>query len=90
MGGGAGGRPPPPSFSFSSSVQLSRGCIPYFTNHKIKNPPTYPQLLRLLEKEQEICSFLVFFAFAPLFMVTGSVFVSITSIVRFLLKVATG
>ena len=31
--------PTPPSFSFSSSDQLSRGCISYFTKHKRKNTP---------------------------------------------------
>ena len=34
--------PPPPSFSFSSSVQLSRGWISYFTNHKRKNTAKQP------------------------------------------------
>ena len=31
--------PPPPSFSGSTSVQLLRGCISYFTNHKRKKTP---------------------------------------------------
>ena len=31
--------PTSPSFSFSSSDQLSRGCISYFTKHKRKNTP---------------------------------------------------
>ena len=31
--------PPPPSFSGSTSVQLLRGCISYFTSHKRKKTP---------------------------------------------------
>ena len=49
--------PPPPSFSVSTTVQLSRGCKSYFASHKIKNtpapskkPPATQARIILLEK----------------------------------------
>ena len=39
--------PPPSSFSGSTSVQLLRGFISYFTNHKRKKTPKNRQLRRL-------------------------------------------
>ena len=76
-GRGRGEKAPYPIVFFfvlgSAFAQLYR--LVYEKTHQ-----KYRQLLRLVEKEQEICSFLVFLAFAPLFMVTASVFAFITSI----------
>ena len=57
-------RPPPPSFSVSTTVQLtvqlSRGCKSYFANHKIKNTPAPSKKppakqARLMQLEKSLC-----------------------------------